>query len=168
MLSLLFAFSLNIWFLGGSTVSIVVLAPILILLNKDVGVFQDLNENNKYLPVGAVIYVTLFGSILFELLVRNGLQMLGWVIFSKSTFSALKNFVLLSLTLTPSFYTIRFLYNQKTESWYFWSLIGPPAILSLLLTDLVEIQVLSILAVASGVFQVYYGWDLQNRAKQIL
>src|SRR6185437_5111539 len=93
---------INISYLGGSSLCIFFLSPVLLLLNDDQKMMKGLTEQNRYFPVTSTISIFLILSAIYTLMVRDVLLQLNLVAASGqdpvlTRLNLAKNLVLLSL-----------------------------------------------------------------------
>lgn len=143
--------TLNMKLTGGSTRSIFLLAPILLLLNQDSGIFTGLGDKRRYFPVAAATSGYLFLAAvcrIWEELWEIGGS--GWVF-------AVKNGGLLTLVSPNHALFIRFMwdYAKQTDAQPPPLLTVPLSLLSVTAADVVPIRVLGLLAVAYSLVQSF-------------
>jgi len=156
------AVTINISYLGGSESSIFVLAPILLLLSQDNGLFRKLTDEHRYFPLVLVSVGFLILSAVFPLLLRDPLQRHHLIPRSTgprpetaSTLALMKNLGLLLVTVPAHFLFCRFIWNFNHARDLYWVLLLPINLLPILLADLASIRLLAALAIAEGGLQLF-------------
>ncbi|CAA6660072.1 unnamed protein product [Spirodela intermedia] len=144
--------TLNMKLTGGSARSIFLLAPILLLLNQDSGIFTGLGDKRRYFPVAAVTSGYLFLAAVCRIwkeLSEGDIGGPGWVF-------AVKNGGLLTLVSPNHVSLIRFMwdYAKQTDT-QLLLLTVPLSLLSVIAADVIPIRVLGLLAVAYSLVQFF-------------
>lgn len=172
---------LNIQYLDGSDVSVFLLAPVLLLLNKDNYLCKDLREGNRYFPLQVAVSSFLFGrAILFFcqllylfLTTPTALtltpatsitlaELAGTTIANQpwTPFLLLKNVVWLAMALPNHYLFTAFLKNYerqggKSTSTTLLLLTTPINLLPAVFGDLPAVNLLGVTALIQGGLQMY-------------
>eukprot|EP00026_Physarum_polycephalum_P001598 Phypoly_transcript_01600.p1 GENE.Phypoly_transcript_01600~~Phypoly_transcript_01600.p1 ORF type:complete len:1030 (+),score=82.52 Phypoly_transcript_01600:85-3174(+) len=155
---------LQISYLGGSEIAVLVLAPVLLLLNRDVTSrwLRHLNESNRYFPILFTISGVLIGYSFKRVFLPSVLPLytsLGWW--------RTKNLLLLLLTLPSQYLFNSFLWDSSKapRSPLLWLVFSLFCSLPLLLADLQGIQCLAVLGAAGWVVQYLEGLAKKNKLR---
>lgn len=112
--ALILSQTLNMLYLGGTILSVVVLSPILLLLEQDKHLFQRLGPQNRYAPV--ILSVSLFWL---------GCSVVDIYRIGSQGFYLVKELVLLGLTLPGQYCIQQELWNSNKTSLEQWLLVLP-------------------------------------------
>ncbi|CAM6093060.1 unnamed protein product [Calypogeia fissa] len=148
---------LNMHLTGGSDHAVLVLAPILLLLNQDANLLTGFGDRQRYFPSTFVISTYLILSAGYRLWeeVWHGYQLAGWGLETggPGLFYAVKNLLLLFLTIPNHVMFNRFMWDYLRQSDFLLLLISPLNIPAAIITDIHSIQILSLLGIAFVVCQ---------------
>jgi len=188
-LALMIGMWLNNQYLNGTEISIMCLAPILLLLNQDGGLLVELNENRRYFPVLAVISGYLFGLSVFDIFFRHlfvyfGLLSAHTAILSHSSWFSVgvgaawgawwdwlvlaKNYILLACTFPTQYSLLSFIWEMRYTTTFSLLCMGPLNIVPLLLTDLAAIRLLAILGMAGSFYQYYLSQQIHQQGLKLI
>eukprot|EP00002_Diphylleia_rotans_P036120 TRINITY_DN792_c1_g2_i1.p1 TRINITY_DN792_c1_g2~~TRINITY_DN792_c1_g2_i1.p1 ORF type:complete len:1018 (+),score=155.61 TRINITY_DN792_c1_g2_i1:34-3087(+) len=142
--------------------SIVVVAPILLMLNRDAVLLRHLNARNRYFPVIAMTSVLLTTFSLHIIINRpDGSE-------SAVGFYQIKNILTLFLTLPAIFFIHPLVTLRGRQSEAVWFMVLPLSILSLVLTDLSHIRILSLLGLLGGAYRLYHAHKQIERGNKLI
>jgi len=150
LLGFFLSVGLNIHFLEGSELSVVFLAPLLLLLNPEEGggpIFLfSLTDENRYGP--PITACTLF--LVFSALSKLAHLVTGFGMERPDTFMAAKEGLLFAASVPCLALLNRFLWTVSHTSDVIWLLVTPPGLLSVLLSDVGPISMLGGITVIGG------------------
>ncbi|KAJ7567721.1 hypothetical protein O6H91_01G003700 [Diphasiastrum complanatum] len=148
---------LNVHVNGGSDRAIFFLAPILLLLNQDSNLIMGFGDRQRYFPVTAVISLYLMLSSAYKVWqeVRHGYQNAGWGLEmgGPGLFYALKNALLLLVTIPNHILFNRFMWNYVRQKDFLLLLTTPLNLPSIVATDQSTIRALGLLGIAFALVQ---------------
>ncbi|BBM96840.1 hypothetical protein MPTK1_1g01090 [Marchantia polymorpha subsp. ruderalis] len=141
--------TLNVHLTGGSDRSIILLAPILLLLNQDANLLTGFGDRQRYFPSTAAIsaYLLISGGYRLWEEVWHGYQNAGWGLETggPGLFYAAKNTLLLFLTVPNHLMFNRFMWDYVKQSEFVLMLVSPLNIPAAIITDVASIRVLAVL-----------------------
>lgn len=148
---------LNVHLTGGSDRSIILLAPILLLLNQDANLLTGFGDRQRYFPSTVVIsgYSLISASYRLWEEVWHGYQNTVWGLETggPGLFYAAKNALLLMLTVPNHVMFNRFMWDYVKESNFLLMLITPLNIPAAIITDIGSIRVLAVLGLIFALVQ---------------
>ncbi|KAL2652734.1 hypothetical protein R1flu_020862 [Riccia fluitans] len=156
---LAFALSLilNLHLTGGSDRSIILLAPILLLLNQDANLLTGFGDRQRYFPSTLVVsgYLIISGGYRLWEEVWHGYQNAGWGLETggPGLFFAAKNALLLLLTVPNHALFNRFMWDYVKQSDFVLMLITPLNIPAAIITDIGSVRVLAVLGLIFALVQ---------------
>uniref|UniRef100_A0A7S0HD59 Uncharacterized protein n=1 Tax=Hanusia phi TaxID=3032 RepID=A0A7S0HD59_9CRYP len=178
-ISALLAFVLCMWlnlgYMNGNPASVFVLAPLLLLLSQDNGLFRSLSDKQRYFPVVAVSLAFLVSSAMFELLLRGFLEKHHLIHRSKSirmeltsTIAVAKNLAMLALTIPGHVMFAGFLWNFRHSRDFYWVILLPLNALPVILADLQAVRLLGVLGVVAGILQLFLSYRIRKFGLQFV
>lgn len=176
-LALVLGLVLNIQHMNGSITSIVFLAPILLLLNQDHGALRGLTEERRYYPLILVISGCLFASSCIQIVVEPTMMQLNLSSSSTGHFSGRETFsffdwitqCVLLLCVVPSQSSfLRFLWYMNRQNDFLLLCVAPLNIIPLVLSSLVELQILGAIGLAGGCFQLYSSHIIRKHGMKVI
>eukprot|EP00249_Psilotum_nudum_P022608 c28580_g1_i2 orf=3-3230(-) len=139
---------LNIHLTGGSNKAIFFLAPILLLLNQDSNLFTGFGDRQRYFPLTVVIsiYLVVAGAYRLWAEVWHGYQNAAWGLETggPGLFFAVKNGLLLLLTVPNHVLFNCFMWNYGKQSDFVLLLITPLNLPAIIITDIMAIRALAL------------------------
>ncbi len=145
---------MNVAYLGGSELSVLVLAPLFLLANSDRMAFRYLNQENRYAAVTTSTFLALSALALHSILC-----------FDQPLLTVLFNLIFWGLTVPNHYLFNVYMWTQQTKGksetlvWLF----APLNVLVLFFADLLSIQLLAVLACVMAVLQSF----LAHRTRRV-
>ncbi|EFA82780.1 hypothetical protein PPL_04475 [Heterostelium album PN500] len=176
VLSYLTAVAINMVYLGGSELCVFVLSPLLLLLNTERGLLKKLSESHRYAPMLFSIstLLTIFSLIDTLAVASNTESSYEWYRFFglSSGFWRVwwnfKNWALLMTTLPSVYYINRYLWKFERQSQFKWLIFAPPAILAMLFSDIMSINLLGLIGFVGAILQRFISSQLQRQSNQVI
>lgn len=148
---------LNLHLTGGSDRSIVVLAPILLLLNQDANLSTGFGDRQRYFPLTAAASGYLIVSAGYRLWIEvwHGYHSSDWGLQTggPGLFYLVKNIILLMLTTPNHFLFNRFMWNYLKQSDITLLLTTPMNLPVAIITDIVSIRFLACIGMVYALVQ---------------
>jgi hypothetical protein len=180
------ALYLQLAYRQGTALSVLALAPLLLLLNQEdatsgwgLGWFRSLSADRKWWPVLAAAVASLGWMAVLDLFLRPLLAPWGLVAYpspalralgvSRSIWSCFKHAGLLFCTAPALHAVLAFLWDVRARaSTLTLLLVAPINLLPLVCADLLSVQLLALLALVGVAVQAYAQHDIQRKGRRII
>lgn len=148
----------NLLYLNGHVISVVVLSPLLVLLSSGTALLPTLRADNRYFPVVAAASVTLTVLAVYDIGASffAGFWEYSWLYLFRNVF-------FLACTIPSHILLFRLIRDAQRQSQMMWIAIGPLNVLSLF-SEPPTIKLLGVIGIIGSIAQYFIARSLTAKA----